>query len=778
MKKLGIILGIFFGLILLALVVVPLVVDVDQFRPKIVQAASTKMNGTLELGKLSLSLWGKIHVTVDGLKILDLQKNQVVAVKDASFDSSYSSIFSGAPLITVHLEQPEISVIKDKEGKLNIMGLVKDSATPSGQPAAPDAGAKKTELPSMLVNAHTGISIKNAKLIYKDQAMALTNTIENLNVLVKDFSLTRKTEMEVWADLKTQMGTDLKVEGPLKLNADLTPEVVSGEFKSGTVNATFSADDLDIQKGTLFHKSKGMAAHFSFAGSMDQTSLKLKEAVVKFHNAEVIVSGVFDKLAGANIHFEAKPVDLKPWSELLPMLKEYELEGRLGLIGDVKGKPDALAYNAKMSIQNLSAKGPHLKAKPVINGTVDVLTDRIERFMIDLKGPGNDLALEGKVVSFSKPQVTFSLKSPGGMDLDQWIEFPPPEAKGAAKKDANGKTAEGQAVASEDLDAMVEPLRKNEIAKATSVDGTVSIAFLKAKGVRIDDIGTKVQLHNLVAALSGIHMKVYDGGVSGSFSTDLKPKEPQYNMNIALSGMDMQKAAAAQFQSMKDTIVGKLSFSAQGGGASFNTETAKKRLQMKGDFKFSNAQFKTIDIAKIANDAINGSIGKIADKVPFLKGKNFKVNENGDSRYDSITSHFTINGGVLDAPDFVAKATPKRGIDLRGSTKMGLMDQSLDAKWELIDTYHVTGADQFNVAVGGKQIHNFLAKGEKDAVIIPISVGCKWSAPCVNYSAAPEYLAGVAAGRLSNVAQDVVKEKVQEAGKKILGDQFKKLFGH
>ena len=90
----------------------------------------------------------------------------------------------------------------------------------------------------------------------------------------------------------------------------------------------------------------------------------------------------------------------------------------------------------------------------------------------------------------------------------------------------------------------------------------------------------------------------------------------------------------------------------------------------------------------------------------------------------------------------------------------------------------MTGADQLNVAIAGKQINNFLAKGEKDPVIIPVSVGCKWSAPCPSYNAAPEYLAGLAAARLSHVAQDEVKSKVQEAGKKILGDQFKKLFGH
>jgi uncharacterized protein involved in outer membrane biogenesis len=783
MKKALAIVGGLIGLIIVALLVIPLVVNVDKFRPQIVKAANDKMNGSLELGKLSLSLWGRIHVSVDGMKIMDAQKNEIVSVKDASFDSSYGSIFSGSPLVTISMKEPAITVLKGKDGKLNVMTLMKEAAP--GSTPAPGATTTTTttstgsaEVPSIVVNSHIGISIQDATLIYMDQVLALSNTIDKLNVRVKDFSLSRKTEIEVWADLKTTMGTDLKVEGPLKFNASLLPEIVSGEFKSGTVSANFSADDLTIEKGQLFQKKKGIPANFKFDATLSQTSMKLTQATLNFHNAQVLVNGTYGKDAGADIHFETKPVDLKPWSELGPMLKEYELEGKLNLAGNVKGKPEALNYDAKLGIENLSAKGPNLKAKPIINGSVSVVTDKIERFLVDLKGPGNEMVLDGKLVSFSKPTITFSLNSPKGMDLDQWIEFPKPATTAKGKEDAGKGAAAGEKVPAADLDAMVDPLRKNEMVRNTTVDGTVSIAFLKAMNVKIENIGMKVQFKNLVAAMTGIKMKIYDGVVAGSFSTDLKPAKPAYNMNLSLAGLDLAKAVESQFEAFKNTILGKLSFTAQGGGSSFNTEAAKKNLQMKGDFKVLNAQFKTIDVSKMANEAMNGSVGKIADKVPFLKGKNLHVNEAGASEYESVTSHFTINNGVLDAPDFFAKAAPKRGIDLKGSTKMGLIDQSLDAKWELIDTQHVTGADQLTVNVAGKDIHNFLAKSEKDPVIIPVTVGCKWSAPCPGYGAAPEYLAGVAASRLSGVAKDVAVDKAKSAIKNALPGGLKNLFGN
>jgi uncharacterized protein involved in outer membrane biogenesis len=788
MKKVMKILGSIAAVFLVLILTIPFFVNVDHYRPEIVKAVNEKINGELELGKLSLSLWGRVHVGVDGLKLKDSSKAQVIAVKDAAFDLPYWSILSGSPLITFVMKEPEITVVKDKAGKLNVMSLMKTQApatTVSGGAGSSPSTPTSTpvQLPSLVLNAHFGMFIINAKMVYQDAALALKNTVERLNVRLKDFSLTRKTEVEVWADVKTRMGADLNVEGPLKFTLGLNPDVSGGEFKSAAVEGVFSADDLFIEKGKLFVKNKGIPAHLQFKAGVTPSELKLQEASMVFHNAEVQVSGVMHQEKGADFKFEAKPVDLKPWSDLVPMLREYDLEGKLGLKGEVKGKPESIQYAAEVSIDQLSAKGPHLKAKPVFSGSLSIVTDKIEKFSISMKGPGNDLSLEGKLISFTKPDLSFSIKSTG-MDLDQWIDFPKPETtSGKAESAGAEKSAEkrseksSEKTSADDYDALLEPLRSNEIARAMTVDGTVKIDFIKAKGIRIDHLSARMQMKNLVTSISGLKMQMYAGTLAGEFGCDLKPKEPQYTLSFTASGLDMQKAVESQFQSFKNTLTGKLSASVQGGGASFNPDTAKKRLQMKGDFKLVEGAFRTLDIAKMAGESINGSLGKIAEKVPVLKGKNLKVNSNADSRYEVISGNFTLRDGILDAPNFVAKAVPQHGIDLKGATRMGILDESLDAKWELTDTYRLTGADRLSVEIAGKTISNFLAKSEKDPVILPISVGCKWSAPCTHYDQVAEYLGGVAAGRLSHAAQDVVKQKVQDTIKKGVGDALKGLFG-
>jgi hypothetical protein len=110
-KKGIIFLGTLFVLLVATAVIVPLVVKVDRFRPEITAKINERLNGTAELGPLSLSLWGQIKVKIDSFKLMDAQKRPVVTVGEAYFHVPFSSIFSQAPLITLTMNRPEISVM-------------------------------------------------------------------------------------------------------------------------------------------------------------------------------------------------------------------------------------------------------------------------------------------------------------------------------------------------------------------------------------------------------------------------------------------------------------------------------------------------------------------------------------------------------------------------------------------------------------------------------------------------------------------------------------------
>src|SRR4051794_37617098 len=113
-KKLAIIFGGFFGLLILVAIAVPLFVDVDKYRPMIVSKANESINGKLSLGKLGLSLWGRVKIDVDGLKLTDAHGTTLVDVKDAGFDLPLLSLLSGKPEVRVHLVNPAINLVKQQ----------------------------------------------------------------------------------------------------------------------------------------------------------------------------------------------------------------------------------------------------------------------------------------------------------------------------------------------------------------------------------------------------------------------------------------------------------------------------------------------------------------------------------------------------------------------------------------------------------------------------------------------------------------------------------------
>ena len=91
------------------IVFVPFWVDVDHYRPQLVDLANQQIQGKLELGKLRLSLWGQIRIEVAGLKLTTPTGDEVVHVEDAYFHVPFLFL-SGSPILTFKMNQPTIQL--------------------------------------------------------------------------------------------------------------------------------------------------------------------------------------------------------------------------------------------------------------------------------------------------------------------------------------------------------------------------------------------------------------------------------------------------------------------------------------------------------------------------------------------------------------------------------------------------------------------------------------------------------------------------------------------
>ena len=819
-KKIGIVISVLFVLFLVIAIVVPLVVDVDKYRPQIVKIANENINGKLELGKLSLSLWGQVKVNVDGLVLTDRKNRKVVSVKQTFFHLPFTSIFSGSPRLTFKMIKPEVNIVKDKSGKMNVMALVKEEKleqaeptkkdeTASETPIAPQQEPKATEakkpvtLPAIATRARLGVELRNALVAYRDEVSGLNTKIKDLNVLLKDISLSRPTQLSVWADLDTKMGQDpakaLKVIGPLRFDATAKPTITDAKLSALELAFKASLDDIEIVMPGVFEKKKGVAANAEGAFKTNDNLAIIEKLQLKFFNAEITTEGQISQFQATspgqkvspvvNVTVRSNEIALEPWVQLLPMLKEYQLSGSARFDAAVNGNVDKLNYKAKAGLQKVTAKAPNLKSQPVINAGINVVTDKIDNFFLTLTAPGNDLKVQGKLVSFTAPKLTVDVTSKG-MDLDQLIEFPPPKAKVSkkaaadaakdkkvaantgAKKDQTPDDSKAESTA--DYDELIDPLRKNKIAMAAVANINVNMKMLKAYNVKMTEIIAGMTFKDLTAAIDHFSMNLWNGSIKASASAQLKPKTPSYRFSSDVARLDLQQAVTSQLELLKNTVIGKASFKVDGAGSSFNPDKAIVNLNAKGNMKIEKAVFATIDVTKVASEALTKALDKASSKVPPLKGKGIKQIAGRESKYDLIASDFIIADGKFSAPNFVAKSEPNRGIDVQGNTELGLTDYSLKTTWALVDTYNLTGARDIAVEQNGVKVEHVLAEGN-NPVKLPVNANCTVMAPCYSYTQVPEYLAKVALSNIAGAVEGKAKaelkrraeEKANELSKKV-----------
>ncbi len=784
-KKLLIGTGVFFATILLAILVIPLVVNVDSYRPQIVEMANQHLNGKLVIGKLSLSLWGKIEIDIDGIILTDGSGEQLVAVKDTYAHISLLSFLKGQPRLIFRMDRPEIKIVKDKTGKLNLLNLLKPanpSAVPAGEAAAPApapaADGKKQDIPMIALIAAAGVDVDltNAQLSFRDLSSGFSQDVKDFNLLIQDISMSRPMKVASNADIKTKVGESMNISGPFKLDGVITPQFVAAEFQKVDVSLDISLNDLVIDMNGNFKKEKGMPFLLKTNLTASGAEINVEKLMLNFHNAVIEatmrVSDMQKVSPTLDFGLVSNPIDLSSWGKLIPALKPFDLEGRMDLRAKAQGPTDKLKYEAKLDMIDLVANAPGLQVKPKMQVHVEVETDHLKKASFNLEAPGNDLAVLATVKSFSKPLVNVSLSS-NGIDLDQLLPPPPPPPKEAAAPKAEEKSGGSSqssgsqrpqpAAPATDVDQTLDPLRTNAVLRELVANIKVLVKKFKGFKVSADNVVVDFSFKQLVAAIEKFDLGIFGGQIKANASVDIKPKMPSYKMKLDVASIDMQTAIASTVESLKNTMVGKLSFSAAGNGQSLNSDKILPNLNMAGNFKIADAEFATIDVGKMVAEAINSGIQGAVAKFPPLKDQKLPTDlKSFKSKYQTVSSDFTLKNGVFLAPNFKTVSYKNNGIDLEGRTEADLSNDKLSAQWYVIDTYNITKAHDVKVDSNGVKVDHILAEKGKP-VGFPIKVGCKLSAPCYDYKSVPEHFSNVA----MNNSKKIVGARVEEEKKKL-----------
>ena len=270
------------AVLIVLLLVLPFLIPVNQFRPKIESEASAAVGRKVEIGNLRLSLI-RGSLSAENLSIAD----------DPKFGSSpfltAKSLYVGVelmPLIlsrtlnvtSIVIEEPQVTLLRNPAGQWNFSTL-SGAANKKDPPAAATAKSNSASSSGTASLSVKSLELKNGKLIVGSTASKKRSIYDNVTVTATGFSMTSKFPITLSADLPG--GGKLSLEGtagPIdQADAALTP--LDAKLHVTSLNlASTGFLDPSLGLGGLVDMDSTIASQNGLAST--KGSLKLSKALL------------------------------------------------------------------------------------------------------------------------------------------------------------------------------------------------------------------------------------------------------------------------------------------------------------------------------------------------------------------------------------------------------------------------------------------------------------------------------------------------------------------
>lgn len=582
MKKVLLLLGGLFLILLVAVISVPLFVDVDQYRPLIVAEANKKVNGKIELGKLKLSLWGAVKINAESIKVsVNGYPGQLVNTTQFRLEIPFLSVITGRPQVIAVLDSPKISVIKDERGKMNVLELMNlgggtqamstevidapitviaaanekkakapaNPVAPVTAPAAPVAAATPAatsapsantkvsdgKVPAILVGASLGICIKKGDLHYLDKLTKSEYKVDGLDVDARNLGLGSTMNIKIKAPVKGATPT-MSFDGPVEAVAEITPVLADNKVRSAKGMIDLDASGLAIvMKGDLFKKTSSMPMLVKARFDGDEKELLIKTLDVQFHDFKLHGKGrVTVEPLTAKVEVVADPMRLDKIEDFVPMLVPYQLKGLVSLNTNIETDPNNMKVNGDLKLTDGSFfMKEYLKEPMHMQAQIGFSESLMNITRVSLSAPDSEVQLQGTVRNFMAPQFSLSLMGKS-FNVDKALILP------AAKKTAWLQLI-SEAIAAESKNPMLAMAANPIVAKASGVLNA-QVNRITAYDANFDQVIVKSQLQNMVYKIQDASLRTFGGTVKSNGEFDLKSPGLSYRMQGNVSGINGKDA--------------------------------------------------------------------------------------------------------------------------------------------------------------------------------------------------------------------------------------------
>jgi len=399
MKRALKIIAIVFAVLIVILVAIPLLINVNSFRPKLEATATEALGRQVKVGNLGLSILGG-SVTADDISIAE----------DPAFGSSpfvtAKSLKVGVeliPLITskelhvtgITLEQPQITLLKAANGKWNFSSLGGNATKTQSSSSSPSSTSNVSV---------AKLNVNDGKLIVGNaNSKAKPHVYDDVNIAVSNFSLT------------SQFPFSLKAKLPAGGNADISGQagpINSADAAKTPFDAKVKVNNMDILASGFIDPASGIAGLANFDGTLSSNG-NMAKAVGTFTGNKLQFSPKGSPAPTAVVIKHTVDVDLDKQSANIAQGDIQIGKAIAHLTGNFRSEGESQLVNMKLNAPNMPVEELEamLPALGVVLPSGSQLKGGTLSTDLSIVGPIDKLVITGPVKLSNTKLANFDLGS-------------------------------------------------------------------------------------------------------------------------------------------------------------------------------------------------------------------------------------------------------------------------------------------------------------------------------------------------------------------------------
>jgi len=555
-------------LVVIAVVVLPLVVDPNDYKDEIAATVEKQTGRTLKIeGDLALSVFPWLGLDIGPTQLSNAE----------GFDAPYMARMEAVevrvkllPLLrkqlevnTIKLDGLRLNLGKNKQGETNWADITARLESADTQSEKSARGGDKAGTASGTASGGNalerleigGIEVSDAQLRWDDRSTDAVYEVNELSFTTGSIGPGEAFGLE----LRFQMAA--------------TQPVVRGQFElSGDILLAEAMDTITVTAATLGMNLDGEGVPGGQLEVAMATDLKLDLAA-----QTLALSGLGLEALGLNV--------------------TGQLQGT-AISGDdprFKGTLDIAEFSPRELLQALGQEAPQT-ADPAVLGkaaaslTWDASLQHFAATVLTVQLDDSQLAGDARVEQFDAPAIKLTATL-DQFNLDRYM--PPPAPAEAAPVKAGNKA--------DATSASGEPELPLDTLRALNLDVRLGVGELQASNLRSSDIEIQLKAKDGVLNVKPFNAKLYGGAVQADASLDVRKETPRFSVNENLTGV--QAGPLLKDLTGKDQLLGTANVKAKLTGSGLSSANIKQTLTGTAGFEFTDGAVKGVNIASLIRSA-------------------------------------------------------------------------------------------------------------------------------------------------------------------------------